>query len=91
MTRRLVTQSLAPDGTELEDDGSWLATRIFREVNVEEWDVKFVDEVAAATERKLIGWARAVGGPFDPPTDGQERYLGRRVLERKLRWLERKR
>lgn len=83
-TFRLMTRSIAPDGTLFEDYGSWLATRNFRELNVDEWDVEIIDEVAAATERKLRGWARAVGVPFDPPTDGQERVHWEKSLGKKV-------
>lgn len=59
-------------------------TRNPHELNVDKWDVKFVDEVAAATERKLKGWAWAVGVPFDPPTDGQERVRWGKTLRKKF-------
>ena len=52
-------------------NGSWLATRNFDDLDLDEWDVEIVDEVAAVTERKLRGWARAVEVPFDPPADRQ--------------------
>lgn len=75
-TFRLVTRSFAQDGTQLGGDGSWLATLHSDDpdyVFLDERDIEVVDEVAAAAERKLRVWARAVGVPFDPPTDQQER------------------
>ncbi len=83
-TFRLVTRSLAQDGTQLGEDGSWLATRNFDDPNFDEWDVEIVDEVAAAAERKLRAWARAVNVQFDPPTDGQERLQWEKNLGKKV-------
>ena len=75
-TFRLVTRSFARDGTQLGGDGSWLVTLHSDDLDyafLDERDIEIVDEIAAAAERKLRVWARAVGIPFDPPTDQQER------------------
>lgn len=69
---RLVTESLAPDRTQLGGNGSWLATQNFDDLDLDEWAVEIVDEVAAVAERKLRGWVRGVEVPFDPPADRQE-------------------
>lgn len=83
-TFRLVTRSLARDGTQLDGNGSWLATRIFDDLDVDEWDVEIIDEIAAAAERKLRGWARAVDVRFDPPTDRQERLQWEKKLGKEI-------
>lgn len=83
-TFRLVTRSLAQDGAQLGGNGSWLATRKFDDLDIDEWDVEIVDELAAAAERKLRGWARAVNVPFDPPIDGQERLQWEKKLGKKV-------
>lgn len=83
-TFRLVTQSLEQDGTQLGEEGSWLATRKFNDLDIEEWDVEIVDELAAATERKLRGWARAVEARFDPPIDVQKRLQWEKTLGKKV-------
>lgn len=65
-TFRVVTRSLARNGTQLGGNCSWLATRNFDDLDIDGWDVEIVDEVAAAAERKLRVWARAVEVPFEP-------------------------
>ena len=72
-------------------NGFWLATRNFDVLDIGEWDVVIVDEPAAATERRLRVWARAVKAPFDPPMTGRSDCNGKRILNRKFRWRERKR
>lgn len=83
-TFRLVTRSIALDGTQLGEDGSWLAVRNFDVLGSDEWDVEIVDEFAAAAERKLRAWARAVDVQFDPPSDGQERLQWEKSLGKKV-------
>ncbi len=83
-TFRLVTRSLAQDGTQLGRDGSWLATRKFNDLALDEWDVEIVDEITAAAERMLRVWARAVNTQFDPPTDEQERLQWEKILQTKV-------
>lgn len=83
-TFRLVTRSLARDGTPLGPDGSWLATWNAGGLDLDKWDVEIVDEVAVATERKLRLWTQVVEVPFDPPSDEQEQaqweeHLGENV------------
>ena len=55
--------------TLVDGDGSWLPARNFDVLDYDEWAVEIVDEIAAAAERKLKVWVRAVGVPFGPPTD----------------------
>ena len=84
---RLVTRSFAQDGTQLGGYGSWLATLHSDDLDyvfLDERDIEIVDEIAAAAERKLRVWARAVGIPFDPPTDQQERLQWEERLEHKV-------
>lgn len=76
-TFRVVSQSLAQDATQLGRDGSWLATQHFDRLEI-------LDEIAAAEERKLKLWARAVNVHFDPPTDGPERLQWEKALEKKV-------
>ena len=83
-TFRLVTRSIAQDGTQLGEVRSWLAIRNFDELDVDEWDVKIVDEFAAAAEKKLRAWARAVDVQFDPPSDGQELLQWEKILGKKV-------
>lgn len=84
-TFRLTTRSLIVRcGTRLGRDGSWLATPKFDNLEHDVWDVEVVDEIAAAAEKKLRVWARAVGVPFDPPTDGQERLRWEKSLRKKV-------
>lgn len=84
-TFRLTTRSVAAqDGMLLGQDGSWLATPKFENLEYDQWDVEIVDEIVAAAEKKLRVWARAVEVPFDPPSDERERLEWEDNLRKKV-------
>lgn len=84
-TFRLTTRSVAAqDGTQLGNEGSWLVTLKFKDVEHNKWNVEVVEELASAAMKKRRLWARVMGVPYDPPTDLGERVDWVRNLRRKV-------